>query len=82
MMNFTKEQIQKAMECKSADELLALAKAEGVELTAEEAEKYFETLQTKELSLDDLDAVAGGTVASPCAGHVEICAGQACAGNC
>lgn len=37
-MKITEEQIRKAMECKTADELLALAKAEGVELTREQAE--------------------------------------------
>ena len=31
----TKEQIQKAMACKTAEELMALAKAEGIELTKE-----------------------------------------------
>ena len=34
----TKEQIAKAMSCETAEELMALAKAEGVELTKEEAE--------------------------------------------
>ena len=29
----TKEMIEKAMQCKTADELIALAKAEGIELT-------------------------------------------------
>ena len=29
----TKEQIQKAMACETAEELMALAKAEGIELT-------------------------------------------------
>ena len=36
----TKEQIQKAMACETAEELMALAKAEGIELTKEEAEAY------------------------------------------
>ncbi len=39
-MKFTKEQIRKAMACKTADELFALAKSEGVELTREQAEEY------------------------------------------
>ena len=30
----TKEQIQKAMACETAEELMALAKAEGIELTS------------------------------------------------
>ena len=39
-MKFTKEQIRKAMECRTADELLELAKSEGVELTREQADEY------------------------------------------
>ncbi|MBP5286930.1 MAG: Nif11-like leader peptide family natural product precursor, partial [Elusimicrobiales bacterium] len=31
----TKEQFEKAMQCKTAEELIALAKAEGVEFTKE-----------------------------------------------
>ena len=34
----TKEMLEKAMQCKTADELMALAKSEGVELTKDEAE--------------------------------------------
>ena len=34
----TKEMVAKAMKCETADELLALAKEEGFEITKEEAE--------------------------------------------
>lgn len=34
----TKGMIEKAMQCKTADELMALAKSEGVEFTKDEAE--------------------------------------------
>lgn len=34
----TNEMIEKAMQCKTVEELMALAKAEGVEITKEEAE--------------------------------------------
>ena len=34
----TKEMIAKAMQCETADELIALANSEGIELTKEEAE--------------------------------------------
>ena len=34
----TKEMLEKAMQCKTADELMAVAKSEGVELTQTEAE--------------------------------------------
>ncbi len=60
-MRLTKEQIAKAAACKSVEELLALAKAEGLEMTAEEAEKYFAQLTDKPLGVDDIDAVSGGT---------------------
>ena len=49
----TKEQIEKAMACETAEELMALAKAEGVELTKDEAEAYM-------AELADFEA-AGGT---------------------
>lgn len=67
-MNFTKEQIEKAAKCKSVDELLELAKAEGVELSKADAEKYFAQLSSGELSLDDMTDIAGGA-----------CCGNACA---
>ena len=38
----TKEMLEKAMRCKSADELIALAKTGGFEMTKEEAESYME----------------------------------------
>ena len=38
--SFTKEQIEKAMECKTADEVIALAEANGISITKEEAELY------------------------------------------
>ncbi len=57
---FTKEQIEKAMKCKDADELLALAKAEGVELTKAEAEAYLAELADVELDNNALNKVAGG----------------------
>ena len=59
----TKEQIQKAMACKTAEELMALAKAEGVELTKEEAETYMAEMEDVELDSDALKNVAGGAKA-------------------
>ena len=56
----TKEQIQKAMACETAEELMALAKAEGIELTKEEAESYLAELEDLELDGDMLKRVAGG----------------------
>ena len=62
MKNLKPEMIEKAKAAKNAEELLELAKANNVEMTADEAKTYFAQLNPKgnELSDDDLDAVAGG----------------------
>ena len=59
-MKFTTEQIERAAACESAEELQSVAKAEGIELTDEEAEAYFAELNDVHVSDDELDAVAGG----------------------
>ena len=56
----TNEQIMKAAQCKTADELMALAKAEGVDITKEEAEAYMAELADVELDNNALGKVAGG----------------------
>ena len=56
----TKEQIEKAMACETAEELMALAKEVGSELTKEEAEAYMAELEDFELDGDTLKRVAGG----------------------
>ena len=56
----TKEQMEKAMACETAEELLKLAKAEGVKLTKEEAEAYMADRANFELDDEKLKAVAGG----------------------
>jgi predicted DNA-binding protein len=56
----TNEMIQKAMGCQNADELVALSKGIGIDITKEEAEAYLEELDDYELSKDQLDNVAGG----------------------
>ena len=56
----TKEQIQKAMACETAEELMALAKAEGIELTKEVAESYLAELEDFELDEATMKNVAGG----------------------
>ena len=60
MMN--EEMIAKAKEAKSVEELMALAKENGIELNEEDAKMYFEQLNAKkgELPDDELDCVAGG----------------------
>ena len=56
----TKEMIAKAMQCETADELIALAKSEGIELTKEEAEAYLAELDDFELDDAMLKNAAGG----------------------
>ena len=56
----TKEMIEKAMQCKSADELIALAKTGGYEMTKEEAEAYMTELSDFELDDIALKDIAGG----------------------
>ena len=57
----TKEMIAKAMQCRTVDELVALAKAEGFEITKDEAEAYFAELADVELDEKALINVAGGS---------------------
>lgn len=61
-MELNKELLEKAKDAKNAEELVAIAKENGIELTAEEAKTYFAQLNTKagELHDDELDNVAGG----------------------
>ena len=58
----TSEMIQKALQCETADELIALANSEGIELTKEEAEAYLAELEDFELDSDVLQKVAGGGI--------------------
>lgn len=52
--------IEKALQCKTVDELIALAKTEGYEITKEEAEAYFAELADLELDAANLKNIAGG----------------------
>ena len=56
----TKEMVKKALRCKDADELLALAKSEGYEMTREEAEAYMAEIDDFQLDDEAMKAVAGG----------------------
>jgi len=56
----TKEQIEKARNCKTAEELVAAAKAEGIDLTRDEAEAYMAELADFELDDAALSRAAGG----------------------
>ena len=56
----TKEMLIKALQCKNAEELIALAKTGGIELTTEEADAYFAELSDFELDEGQLKKVSGG----------------------
>ena len=61
MKNITPEIIAKAKAAASADELLAIAKENGVELTLDEAKTYFDQISASgEVADEELDLVAGG----------------------
>ena len=62
----TKEMIAKAMQCQTAEELIVLAKSEGVELTKEEAEAYLDEFSDVELDETSLQHVAGGAYNPDC----------------
>ena len=62
----TKEMIEKAMQCETAEDLIALAKSEGMELTKEEAEAYLAELDDFELDDALLRNVAGGATDEDC----------------
>ena len=60
-MEFTKELLEKAKSAESAEALLALAKENNYEMTAEEAEAYFAQMhKSGELSDEELENVSGG----------------------
>ena len=82
-MKLTREMMEKAKTAKSMQELLEMAKAENIELSAEEAEKAFAELhKTGELSDDELDNVSAGCYESgdtpkfSVGQHVGVCAGR------
>ena len=56
----TKEMIAMAMRCKTAEELIALAKTGGYEMSKEEAEAYMTELSDFELDDIALKNIAGG----------------------
>ena len=59
-MEFSPEQLEKAKATKSAEELLALAKENDVELTENEAQKYFAEFHKEgPLADDELENVSG-----------------------
>ena len=65
----TKEMLAKAMQCETADDLVALAKTENIELTKAEAEAFLTEMDDFELDDNALKQVAGGALYERCEGH-------------
>ena len=72
MANFTTEIIEKAKGAKTAHELLELAKAEGIDITEDEARKYFEQINLPDLDDELLDMVSGGAIVSEPIMHYNL----------
>lgn len=57
------ELIAKLKEVKSVDDILALAKENGIEITPEKAKELFDEIKSNgELTDDQLESVAGGDI--------------------
>ncbi len=54
----SKELIEKAQKCQTPEQIIELAKTEGIEITKEQAEAFL--AQDVELTAEDGKAVAGG----------------------
>lgn len=66
--NFTPEQLNAVLACKTTDELIALAKENGFELTEEKAKGYLSEIAEMEVSLSDeeMKNIAGGGCGGYC----------------
>ncbi len=56
----SEEKISQAMQCKTVEEIMAFAKAEGINLTEEQAKKFLAETGDGELSEELLEKMAGG----------------------
>ena len=79
-MEMNKELLAKAKEMKTPEELMALAKESGIEMTKEKADEYFKQLSTSsgEISDEELDNVSGGCGGGYVAGrpHPQVGVGE------
>ena len=64
--NLSQEIIAKAMKCETPEQLVELAKSEGIELTKDEAQAYLAEMEDIELDSKQLKAVAGGGWCTDC----------------
>lgn len=73
----SKEQLEKAMQCRNADELIELAKSGGIDLTKDEAEAYITDMSDIELDDAFLEKAAGGVCWTNCPG-ADNCGHHVC----
>ena len=64
--DLTKEMVGQAMQCTTAEELMALARAKGFDISKEEAEAYMAELADVELDEAQLNKAAGGGCSPDC----------------
>ena len=69
--NLSQEVIAKAMQCETPEQLIELAKSEGIDLTLEEAQAYLSEMEDIELDSKQLKAVAGGWCPTEKCDHVR-----------
>ena len=62
----SKEVLAKAMTCDTPEELVKLAKENGVELTVQEAEVYLSEIEDIDLDSSQMKKVAGGSCYTVC----------------
>ena len=58
--DISREVLAEAMKCETPEDLVKLAKAQGVELTKEEAEAFLAEIEDVDLDSNELKKVAGG----------------------
>ena len=63
------EMIQKALQCNTAEDLIAYAKSEGLDITKDEAEAYMAELADVELDGNELAKIAGGASYKDCSDY-------------
>ena len=56
----SKEVVEKAMQCDTPEELMALAKEHGFEITTKQAEAYLAELEDFDLDSEQMKKVSGG----------------------
>ena len=79
--NLSQEVIAKAMQCETPEQLIELAKSEGIELTLDEAQAYLDEMDDIELDSQKLKAVAGGWCIDCNCDAKGDCCGR-CSGEC